>query len=57
MSLKNVREHFKGFVIHTRQIGEKEIEGIVIEHVAFKPACNSCNPLLEYFDITEFKIK
>lgn len=52
-----MREHFEGFVIHTRQIGEKEIEGIVIEHVAFKPACNSCNPLLEYFDITESKIK
>jgi len=57
VSLNEVRECFVGFVSHTRQIGKKEIQRIVIEHGAFKPACNSCNPLLEYFNITEFKIK
>ncbi|NOQ75550.1 MAG: hypothetical protein GQ574_26305 [Crocinitomix sp.] len=54
MSIDEAREMFDGVKSHARQIGDMK-GGEKLKHGDYKKACDSCNPLLEYFNITEVK--
>jgi CRISPR/Cas system CSM-associated protein Csm2 small subunit len=55
MSIDEARLHFEGVVSHSRQIGDMK-NGSKLKHGDYKEACDSCNPLLNYFNITEVKL-
>jgi hypothetical protein len=58
MTIREAREAFEGVVSHAKEIGDVKQSGrIVVKHNDYKKACNSCNPLLKYFNIVEYKIK
>ena len=51
MNIKQARDEFEGVVSKAVNIESKKIKPI--EHAKYKEACDSCNPLLKYFNITE----
>lgn len=57
MKIGEARKLFQGVSSHAKQIGNLKVKGkVVLSHGEYKEACNSCNPLLEYFNIKEFKV-
>ncbi|MDR6968502.1 hypothetical protein J2X31_002525 [Flavobacterium arsenatis] len=51
MTIKQARDEFEGVVSKAVNIESKKIKPI--EHGKYKEACDSCNPLLKYFNIKE----
>jgi hypothetical protein len=54
MAIEDARKEFEGVISYAINIGETQ-KGQILKHGDYKKACNSCNPLLEYFNITEAK--
>ncbi len=54
MTILEARKAFDGVVSNAKQIGN--FKG-GLNHLEYKKACNSCNPLLKYFNIIEIKTK
>ena len=51
MTIEQARKQFDGVVSKAINIESKKIKRI--QHGTYKEACKSCNPLLEFFNITE----
>lgn len=51
MKIEQARKELEGVVSKAVKIKGKKVRSI--EHGKHKKACDSCNPLLEYFNITE----